>query len=80
MSDILDEARAFADKHVYEASQEILNWQITSRLCNGRVRQLAKMLRVINAEQALTLAENEFKRAALRVCACAVMRNPDDEE
>ncbi|KVP90741.1 hypothetical protein WJ95_09570 [Burkholderia ubonensis] len=61
----LDTAIAYANKHVNELAEEILEWKDTSVLRQGRLRDLAKIVSLINGRTSLELAKSLAERAAL---------------
>ena len=62
---IAAEAEAFAKEHVVEMCAELSEWSKTSLLRNGRVRELARMLKPVAGEHyALSTAESYVKHAA----------------
>lgn len=62
-------AQRFAKKHVAELATELLEWSNTSILRNGRVRELAHILKALDTTHALKIAENFAVHAALEVAA-----------
>lgn len=58
----------FATEHVREMAAELLEWQDTSILRDGKVRELAKMCAFADYH-ALKVAEHFVHRAALEVAA-----------
>ena len=63
--EVREKARAFATEHVAELAREINDWQDTGLLVDGRLRNLAEMVRVFGADHAaLQMAENMANRAA----------------
>ncbi|MCO8325955.1 DUF551 domain-containing protein [Burkholderia cenocepacia] len=64
-----DMATAYAREHARELAAELLEWSDTALLCDGRVRELARMLQVLDAAHALTLARSFAERAALELAA-----------
>lgn len=64
-----DAATAYAREHARELAAELLEWSDTTLLCDGRVRELARMLQVLDAAHALTLARSFAERAALELAA-----------
>lgn len=59
------QARAYAREHLAECASELLAWRTTGLLADGRVRELAAMLRALDTHEHLQLAEGEIVRAAL---------------
>lgn len=77
-SDIMRRARAFADLHVREGAEELLEWHSTGKLRGGRVRELAVMYRPITDTDTIQFAEREFEKAALRACARTLDAAPSE--
>lgn len=63
------ECRAFAIQHLRECADELLSWHGTGTLCDGRLRELARMMRAVYGVDALGHAERVVEREALRVAA-----------
>jgi hypothetical protein len=66
---VRDAATAYAREHARELATELLEWSDTALLRDGRVRELAQMLQVLDAAHALTLARSFAERAALELAA-----------
>lgn len=67
---VRDEGTAFAKLHVQQLAVELLEWQNTSILrSDGRVRELAHLLKALDTAHALKIAENFAIRAALEFVA-----------
>ncbi|MEI2416149.1 hypothetical protein V8Z80_08185 [Orrella sp. JC864] len=66
---IMAAAKAFAQRHYVELAAEELEWQDTALLRNGRMRELAEMLKPIAGHDPLVLAKNLTHRAALEAVA-----------
>ncbi|MGT3784159.1 hypothetical protein ACVTE8_16530, partial [Staphylococcus aureus] len=64
-----DAATAYAREHARELATELLEWSDTTLLRDGRVRELARMLQVLDAAHALKLARSFAERAALELAA-----------
>lgn len=68
MSDIKQfrtEAEAFAKQHLSECSAELMEWQDTAILRDGKVRELALMCnRFTDGHSSLRVAESFVNRAA----------------
>jgi hypothetical protein len=64
-----DSGRLFAEQHVRELAMEILEWQNTALLRDGKLRELAHILKALDASHALKIAENFAIRAALELAA-----------
>ncbi|MEB2554094.1 hypothetical protein [Burkholderia cenocepacia] len=64
-----DAATAYAREHARELATELMEWSDTTLLRDGRVRELARMLQVLDAAHALTLARSFAERAALELTA-----------
>lgn len=62
---VRNEARAFAKAHAVELATELIKWQDTGLLIDGRLRELALIWSKIDSTGALSLAENTASRAAL---------------
>ncbi|WP_254222762.1 hypothetical protein [Burkholderia multivorans] len=80
--DMLKKAReaaiAYANEHVRKLAEEIIGWQDSGILLNGRLRDLAKMIEIFDAHHSLHMAESFAIRAALD--AAANRTTPDREE
>lgn len=63
----LKEAEEFAHKHVREIAAEIIEWQNTSILRSGRLRELADICSYITSTHALNFAEGLAVREALLI-------------
>jgi hypothetical protein len=61
---ISDRAKEFAKQHIVEISEEILEWRNTALLKEGRVRELAGILRPLAGSYALNVAESYAQSAA----------------
>ncbi|HWH74943.1 MAG TPA: hypothetical protein VNV16_11845 [Methylibium sp.] len=71
MSDIraaADAAKAFADQHTQELAAEIVEWQDTAVLRDGKLRELARLCGFAGND-ALTVANHIATLAALEVAA-----------
>lgn len=64
---VRDEARAFATSHAKELATEMIQWQDTALLPNGKLRELAAIWAMADKSNALTLAESTATRAAFDV-------------
>lgn len=62
-------AREFAAQNVVQGAIEILEWQNTSILRDGVVRQCGRMIEDIGISQGHTVAESLFINEALKVVA-----------
>ena len=58
-------AKSYAKDHLTECCEEIIEWRSTSVLREGRVRELAKVLRPLVEHDALGVAESLVVRAAM---------------
>ena len=68
MSDLknhIAEARAFTKRHLPQCAEEMLEWQDTALLRDGRMRELGKLCSKIDPQYSLKLAEGMVTRAAL---------------
>lgn len=65
LKQIMRQADTFAREHVCELAGEIIEWQDTSILRKGKLRQLASTLRIADGLNSLKLAESMVVRAAL---------------
>lgn len=75
MADILKfrrDAQAFAKAHLSECAAELIEWQNTAILRDGRVRELAKLCQqfMCNNDD-LRVAESFINRAAVEFAAAA---------
>ena len=66
---IRDEARAFAATHVRALAAELIEWQDTGLLTNGKLRELAAIWSKGDESNAMSLAESTATRAALDAVA-----------
>lgn len=77
----LREARSYARQHVSELSRQILDWKATGLLpeVSGPVsmRELAKMLKVVDLHGAMQMAEDFVKDAALEMVAIEAIAEDD---
>ena len=65
---IREQCRAYAAEHVAELSAELLEWHDTSILCDGKVRELARMCsEFVDKSDALPVAKSMVERAAMMV-------------
>jgi hypothetical protein len=63
---------AFAKANAHELAVEIIEWQDTSRLKDGKLRELARIAADVACGDALKVAENFAIRQALELAAQAV--------
>lgn len=68
---IRERANQFAATHVRELAAEIIEWQDTGLLRNGKLRELAAIWAEADVFSALTVAERTAFRAALVVASQA---------
>lgn len=66
---IRDEARAFAATHVRALAAELVGWQDTGMLTDGKLRELAVIWSKGDESNAMSLAESTATRAALDAVA-----------
>lgn len=59
------QAKEFARDNVGDIATELLNWRDTGLLVDGKLRELASMLRPISANDSLSVAEGMARDAAL---------------
>lgn len=72
MKEFRAESRAFAAKHLKECAAEIIEWQDTAVLRDGRVRELAALCgKFIDNHDQLRVAESLINRAAIDAVAPA---------
>ena len=64
LREISRQADEFAKEHVVVLCEELLEWDKTSILRSGRVRELSNHLRPLAGTDALIVAESYAKRAA----------------
>lgn len=65
-----DHALRFTREHIKELAAEIIEWHDTSLLKpNGRVRELAVILKTLDPTKSLSIAENMINREALNQIA-----------
>jgi hypothetical protein len=60
-----DEAKAFAVVHAKELAAELIQWQDTGLLIDGRLRELSTIWAKSDESNALSQAEHTATRAAL---------------
>lgn len=60
------DSEAFAEQHLEDLCQEILDWSETGVLCDDLLRQLADMWRPYEDHHSITIAESFVKAAAFR--------------
>lgn len=82
---VLRDARLYARHNLHELSRQILHWKQTGLLpeVSGSVsmRKLADMLKVVDPDGAMQMAENLVKDAALEVLAQPLItQTPDDAQ
>lgn len=59
----------FARRHLRECAQELLAWQDTGTLADGKLRELERMVAAwVGDHDALGIAEHLVEREALRRC------------
>lgn len=63
---LFDQVRAFAREHVVEIAREIYQWNASSMLVDGRLRQMAEMLSPVEVHNRLSLAETMAKEEILK--------------
>ncbi len=62
---VRNKARAFANTHAKALASELIQWQDTGLLIDGRLRELAVIWATVDDSNSLSLAENTATRAAL---------------
>lgn len=62
---VRNQARAFANSHAKALASELIQWQDTGLLIDGRMRELAVIWSAVDDSNTLSLAENTATRAAL---------------
>jgi hypothetical protein len=67
--ELRERAMAFANEFRAECAAELLEWQDTAILPNGRVRELAAMLSELDSHNSMALAEHFIQRASLEFAA-----------
>ena len=68
---IRDETRAFAKANVKTLDADLIEWQDTGLLVDGKLRELAAIWAKIDNSNAMSLAENTATRAAFDVLAAS---------
>jgi len=63
---VMQRAEAIARDHVVECARELLEWDGTSLLCDGRIRQMARVLSELGVGDQLGIARTVAERAILR--------------
>lgn len=71
---VRDAGIKFASENVTALAAELIEWQDTSLLCNGKLRELASMLAPLGSESSLKIAESFAVRAALETAAQETQR------
>lgn len=66
---IRDEARTFAATHVRVLAAELVEWQDTGLLADGKLRELAAIWSKSDESNAMSLAKSTAVRAALDATA-----------
>lgn len=67
---VMEEGREYVKAHLAECAREMLEWYDTALLRDGRMRELAKILKPISPNyDSLGLAESLVRRAALELAA-----------
>lgn len=66
---IRDEARKFAATHVRALASELIGWQDTGMLIDGKLRELAAIWSKGDESNAMSLAESTATRAAMDAVA-----------
>lgn len=69
-------AETFARQHVAECAAELLEWSDTGFLRDGKVRELAKILRELDTHRSLPLAERIATAAVLELAARPLQVEP----
>lgn len=65
----MDAARSMVAANLPELANEWLEWQQTSVLKDGKLREMARILQAVSIYDALSIAENLLKAAAMEVVA-----------
>ncbi|MGJ7523302.1 hypothetical protein ACSFA0_22665 [Variovorax sp. LT1P1] len=65
LSALRDRAKAYVREHLVELTVDVLNWDETGVIGNGRFRDFAALVKPIGGEQHLKMAESMVERAAL---------------
>ena len=65
LKDLLAQGKRFAAHHLKDLSTEIVAWQDTGRLHDGKLCELASLLIPLDANRFMQIAEDLVKRAAL---------------
>lgn len=69
MGFVKKQAAEFAEKHVTVLAQEIIEWNDTAVLPDGKLRELAAIWAQVDTSCAMSLAEATATRAALEAVA-----------
>lgn len=77
---VRNQARAFANSHARELASELIQWQDTGLLIDGRMRELAAIWSAVDASNSLSLAENTATRAALDALVTQLGSEPSAPE
>ncbi len=74
-SDDIENATALIDENLKSACQELVEWQETGVLCNGVIREAARLMDESMTHYRLSIATSLVTNAAIRVIA-----NKEEEE
>lgn len=65
VSSVMCRVREFASQHLYELAQEMIDFEDSGLLCDGRLRELEAIARPVCNSDALKVAQATVRRAAL---------------
>lgn len=65
VSCVMSRVREFASQHLYELAQEMVEFENSGLLCDGRLRELEAIARPVCNSDALKVAQATVRRAAL---------------
>lgn len=68
-AEVLAQAKAWAQVHVVELAQEIIEWQESGLLRDGLLRELGLMCKPLDERGYLRIAESIATREALKIVA-----------
>lgn len=74
------QAEAFAKEHLVECASEIIRWQDSGLLPDGKLRELGEILKALDGSSYMRLAESFVSRAALASLEAAKQEPLTDEQ
>jgi len=61
----MEKARAFIAKHLAECCEELIEWDTTALLRNGKVREAASIYKTVSSNSALSMVRSEVALQAM---------------